>query len=124
MPRSTQWNALIIQLSSSAYCSFSLFHSYPFRPPCLATMELCLRALYGCVLTALGVTYSMLSFYILKSGLRQKEVRYRSRWEQMRDVLGTVTYPTATVLSLWYPRAGVTIYFLLAAFYLLPRRDL
>jgi TMEM175 potassium channel family protein len=76
--------------------------------------------LYGCVLTVLGITYSILSLYILKSGLRRKEVRERSRWERLRDVLGTVTYPTATILSLRYPRVGVTIYFLLAAFYLLP----
>jgi uncharacterized membrane protein len=80
--------------------------------------------LYGCVLTVLGITYSMLSFYILKSGLRRKEVRERSHWERLRDVLGTVTYPTATMLSLRYPRVGVTIYFLLATFYLLPSSGL
>jgi uncharacterized membrane protein len=28
---------------------------------------------YGCVLTALGTTYSLLSFYILKHGLRRNE---------------------------------------------------
>jgi uncharacterized membrane protein len=80
--------------------------------------------LYGCILTALGITYSMLSFYILKSGLRRKEVLNRTRWERLRDVLGTVTYPTATMLSLRYPRVGVTIYFLLAAFCILPSRGL
>jgi putative intracellular protease/amidase len=80
---------------------------------------------YGCVLTALGITYSLLSLYILKRGLRQNEAPHRSSQDLWpRNVLGTVTYPAATVLCLWYPRMGVTIYFLLAAFYLLPGRDL
>jgi hypothetical protein len=70
----------------------------------------------------LGIAYSMLSFYILKNGLGRKQVRERSRWERLRNVLGTVTYPTATVLSLRFPRVGVTVYFLLAVFYLLPSR--
>jgi hypothetical protein len=48
----------------------------------------------------------------------------RSRWERLRGVLGTVAYPTATVLSLRHPRLAVAIYFLLAAFYLLPGRSL
>src|SRR5215467_7788627 len=78
--------------------------------------------LYGCVLTMLGIAYSMLSFYILKSGPGRKQMRERSRWERLRNVLGTVTYPTATMLSLRFPRVGVTIYFLLAVFYLIPSR--
>lgn len=80
--------------------------------------------LYGSVLTALGVTYSLLAFYIFKSGLGPKEMLGRSRWERLRGVLGTVAYPTATVLSLRHPRLAVSIYFLLAAFYLLPARSL
>ena len=78
---------------------------------------------YGCVLTALGTTYSLLSFYILKSGLRRNETLDGSSWERLRNALGAAIYPVATVLSLRYPRVGVTIYFLLAAFYLLPGRS-
>jgi TMEM175 potassium channel family protein len=80
--------------------------------------------LYGCVLTMLGIAYSMLSSHILKSGLSRKEVRERSHWPRLRNVLGTATYATATMLSLRFPRAGVTIYFLLAVFYFLPIRGL
>jgi uncharacterized membrane protein len=76
--------------------------------------------LYGCVLTAVGVAYSALSFYLVKRRLRTNEMRDRSSWEHRRNLLGTSTYPLATILSLWYPRVSVTIYFLLAAFYLLP----
>lgn len=76
--------------------------------------------LYGCVLTALGATFTLLSFCIEKRGLRAKENLRRSRWELMRNLTGTVTYPAATILSLWRPQASVLIYFLLAAFYLLP----
>ena len=55
--------------------------------------------LYGCVLTMLGITYSMLSSYLLKSGLGRKEVRERSRWVLLRNVLGIVTYPTTTIIE-------------------------
>ena len=78
---------------------------------------------YGCVLTALGTTYSLLSFYILKSGLRRDETPDGSSWDRLRNALGAAIYPIATVLSLRHPRVGVTIYFLLAAFYLLPARS-
>jgi uncharacterized membrane protein len=47
--------------------------------------------LYGCVLTMLGIAYSMLSSHILKSELGRKEVRERSHWARLRNVLGTVT---------------------------------
>jgi uncharacterized membrane protein len=76
--------------------------------------------LYGCVLTALGVTFLLLSFYIVKRRLCRKEIIDRSRQERLRNLLGTVTYPAATLLSLRFPRVGVTIYFLLAVFYLFP----
>jgi uncharacterized membrane protein len=79
--------------------------------------------LYGCVLTALGATFTLLSFCIEKRGLGAKENFRRSRWDRMRNLTGTVTYPAATVLSLLRPQAGVMIYFLLAAFYLLPSRS-
>jgi uncharacterized membrane protein len=80
---------------------------------------------YGCVLTALGIIYSLLSLHILKRGLRQSEVLDRSSREWWpRNVLGAVIYPAATGLSLWYPHLSVTIYFLLAAFYLLPGGNL
>lgn len=80
--------------------------------------------LYGCVLTALGLTFSLLSFYIMKEGLYRKEMIARSRQERWRNLLGTVTYPTATVVSLRYPRVSVTIYFVLAVFYLFPSKNL
>lgn len=79
--------------------------------------------LYGCVLTALGITFSLLSFYIMKRGLYRKELIGRSHRERLRNLIGIVTYPTATVLSLRYPRVGVTIYFLLAVFYLFPNKN-
>jgi uncharacterized membrane protein len=79
--------------------------------------------LYGCVLTALGVTFSLLSSYITKRGLYRKEMIGQSHQERLRNLIGTVIYPTATVLSLRYPRVGVTIYFLLAVFYLFPNKN-
>ena len=81
--------------------------------------------LYGSVLTMLAMTFSLLHFYIAKKGLRRKEIlNDRSRWNWRRNLVGLVTYPGATVISLPHPRAGVTIYFLLAGFYLLPSRSL
>lgn len=81
--------------------------------------------LYGCVLTMLGMTFSLLHFYIAKKGLRRKEMlNYGSRWYWPRNLVGVVTYPGATVISLHHPQAGVTIYFILAGFYLVPSRSL
>jgi uncharacterized membrane protein len=81
--------------------------------------------LYGCVLTMLGITFSLLSFYIAKKGLRRKEMLIEgSRWNRLRNLVGVVTYPGATLISLHHPRVGVAIYFLLAAFYLLPNMSL
>ena len=81
--------------------------------------------LYGSVLTMLAMTFSPLHFYIAKRGFRRKEMlNDRSRWNWRRNLVGLVTYPGATVISLPHPRAGVTIYFLLAGFYLLPSRSL
>ena len=81
--------------------------------------------LYGCVLTMLGCTFSLLSFYIDKRGLRRKDMLVegpRGNWP--RNLVGAVSYPGTTVISLRYPRVGVAIYFLLAAFYLLPSSSL
>ena len=81
--------------------------------------------LYGCVLTMLGMTFSLLHFYIAKKGLRRKELlNGGSRWNWLRNLVGVVSYSGATVISLHHPQAGVTIYFLLTGFYLLPSRSL
>jgi len=63
--------------------------------------------LYGSVLTMLAVTFSLLHFYIAKKGLCRKEIlNDRSRWNWRRNLVGLVTYPGATVISLHHPRAG------------------
>lgn len=77
--------------------------------------------LYGCTLTALGVSYSFLWFHIARRGLSSvradtKQARKRFR----RNLAGSVTYPAATLLALFYPRMSIAIYFLLAAYYFIP----
>jgi len=62
--------------------------------------------LYGCVLTALGATFTLLSLCIQKRGLRRNENFHQSRWERLRNLVGTVTYHAATALSLRHPRGA------------------
>jgi uncharacterized membrane protein len=77
--------------------------------------------LYGCTLTALGFTYSLLWRHISSKGLTSirtdaKQVRTRFR----RNLVGAVAYPAATVTALRFPRVSVIIYFMVAVFYLVP----
>jgi uncharacterized membrane protein len=77
--------------------------------------------LYGCTLTALGFAYSLLWLHIARSGLSSvrtdsKQARKRFR----RNLAGSVTYPAATLMALFYPRVSSVIYFVVAAYYFIP----
>ena len=77
--------------------------------------------LYGLVLTLLGLAYSFLAMHLhrncLSADLRGQAGMYRHKW---RNIAGTLTYPLAAILALWWPRVSVLIYFLLAVFYFFP----
>ena len=77
--------------------------------------------LYGAVLSLLGISYSLLWVHIVRRQLSsvcadKTEISRKIR----RNLLGTLVYPAATVVSLRYPRLGVAIYFALAVFYFFP----
>jgi uncharacterized membrane protein len=77
--------------------------------------------LYGCTLTALGITYSLLWTHIARRGLSSvrmdpKQARTRFR----RNLVGALAYPGATVMALRFPRVSVIVYFMVAVFYLFP----
>jgi uncharacterized membrane protein len=77
--------------------------------------------LYGCTLTALSLTYSVLWGHISGKGLSSvhrnpKQARTRFR----RNLVGALAYPAATVTALRFPRVSVMIYFIVAVFYLIP----
>lgn len=78
--------------------------------------------LYGLVLTLLGIAYSLLAMHLHRKCISEATHRdlttlSRHRW---RSVAGTLTYPSATVVALWWPRVSLVIYFLLAVFYFFP----
>jgi uncharacterized membrane protein len=79
--------------------------------------------LYGLILTLLGIAYSLLSMHLhrrrLGTDLHNEVEMRRSKW---RNVAGTLTYASAAILALWWPRVSVLVYFLLAAFYFIPSR--
>jgi uncharacterized membrane protein len=77
--------------------------------------------LYGAVLTLLGITYSALWLHIVRrklstSATDQADARHKVR----RSLTGPLVYSVATLIALRYPKVSVLIYFLLAAFYLIP----
>jgi uncharacterized membrane protein len=77
--------------------------------------------LYGCTLTALGFAYSLLWLHIARSGLssvRTDSNQARKRFR--RNLAGSVTYPAATLMALFYPRVSSVIYFLVALYYFIP----
>jgi uncharacterized membrane protein len=79
--------------------------------------------LYGAVLTILGITYSLLWWHIVRTGLTSSisdktDTRRRIR----RNLMGPLVYSAATLIALRYPKVSVLIYFLLAAFYFIPTR--
>jgi uncharacterized membrane protein len=79
--------------------------------------------LYGAVLTLLGITYSVLWLHIVRRELTspardQADARHKI-W---RSLAGPLVYSAATLIALRYPKVSVLIYFLLAAFYLIPTR--
>ena len=77
--------------------------------------------LYGCTLTALSLTYSVLWGHISGKGLssvRRNPKQARTRFR--RNLVGAVAYPVATVTALRFPRVSVMIYFIVAVFYLVP----
>ena len=77
--------------------------------------------LYGCVLSLLGITYSLLWLHIMRRRLSTLSVDVDEiRRKSWRNLAGLLLYPSATVLSLRYPRVGVAIYFILAAYYFIP----
>jgi uncharacterized membrane protein len=77
--------------------------------------------LYGLVLTLLGIAFSLLSMHLHKNclgpDLRSELEMRRHKW---RNIAGTLMYPSAAVLALWWPRVSVLVYLLLAAFYFIP----
>lgn len=77
--------------------------------------------LYGCVLTALGIAYTLLWMHISKQGLssiRMDSIQARTRFR--RNLAGSFTYPAAALIALRFPRVSVLIYFIVAVFYLVP----
>jgi uncharacterized membrane protein len=77
--------------------------------------------LYGAVLSVLGISYSLLWWYIVRRDLSAPSRDKVSTRQKIRQkLLGTLVYPAATIVSLSYPRISVAIYFLLALFYFIP----
>ncbi len=77
--------------------------------------------LYGCVLTLLGITYSVLWLHIAKRRLSNEFADDRAINKKfLRNLIGSLTYPAATLLALWHPRISVVIYLLLAVYYFIP----
>jgi len=77
--------------------------------------------LYGCTLTALSLTYSVLWGHISGKGLssvRRNPKQARTRFR--RNLVGALAYPAAAVTALRFPRVSVMIYFIVAVFYLIP----
>lgn len=77
--------------------------------------------LYGLTLTLLGASYSLLSSHLRRHcvGLAHK-TGPTSILDRVRNTIGSIVYPVATVISLWVPRVSVACYFLLAVFYFIP----
>lgn len=77
--------------------------------------------LYGATYTVIGITYSLLARHIHRNCL---DVNFRSTAEakrrNLRNIAGVLTYPTAALMGLRWPRVSVAAYFLLAAYYLFP----
>jgi uncharacterized membrane protein len=77
--------------------------------------------LYGAVLTLLGITYSALWLHIVRRKLSTSaRDQAAARHKIWRSLAGPLVYSVATLIALRYPKVSVLIYFLLAAFYLIP----
>ena len=76
--------------------------------------------LYGCVLTLLGFAYSLLWLHIVKSRLSGETTEQAATGKIARNLVGSLTYPSAAVLALWHPRISVAIYLILTIFYFVP----
>lgn len=77
--------------------------------------------LYGATFTLVGSVYSLLARHIHRNRL---DVNLKSiadvRLRNLRNVAGVLTYSTAALIGLRWPRVSVAAYFLLAMFYFLP----
>jgi len=79
--------------------------------------------LYGAVLSLLGISYSLLWMHIVRRELSSVCTdKTENNRKIRRNLLGTLVYPAATVVSLRYPRVSLVIYFAVAAFYLFPTK--
>lgn len=77
--------------------------------------------LYGSTLTAIGVAYSLLWLHITRRGLSSiRRDTEHARRKFRRNLAGSVTYPIATIVALFWPRVSIVIYFLVAAYYFIP----
>src|SRR5882757_3937339 len=77
--------------------------------------------LYGVVLSMLGITYSLLWLHVVRSGLTSARIDKRTaRHKTWCNLAGTLTYSTAALIALRFPRVSVLIYFLVAVFYFIP----
>jgi uncharacterized membrane protein len=75
--------------------------------------------LYGATFTAAGLAFTALWFDIRRNRLsREDDARIRST--TIRNLIGPVIYPLATVLAFIAPKTSLGIIFGLAAFYFLP----
>src|ERR1700730_13807761 len=75
--------------------------------------------LYGATFTAAGLAFTALWFDIRRNRLsREDDARIRST--TIRNLIGPVIYPLATVLAFVAPKTSLGIIFGLAAFYFLP----
>ena len=78
--------------------------------------------LYGATFTAGGLTFSALWLDIRRKRLsREREDDARIRSTTLRNLVGPVIYPLATVLAFIAPKTSLGIFFGLAVFYSLPR---
>jgi len=77
--------------------------------------------LYGATYTLVGIVYSLLARHIHLHCLGvSRRSAAETRRRNLRNVAGVLTYPAAALIGLRWPRVSVALYFLLAAFYLLP----
>lgn len=78
-------------------------------------------ALYGLVLTLLGITYNVLWRHIARRRLsRNHENTAFVDSRTLRNLVGTVVYPLGTAIAFFSPRSAMFIYFALALFYFFP----
>ncbi|MGD0548740.1 MAG: TMEM175 family protein [Terracidiphilus sp.] len=79
--------------------------------------------LYGCVLTLLGVAYSLLWIHLSRRGLsRISADRRLGRVHIRRNLAGILAYTVAMTIGFRFPHISIAIYFATAVFFFIPIR--